>query len=347
MLLEIDALLAKGAIMRVPTEELNDPAYYSLLFLVPKATGGFRPVLDISRLNKYVDCPHFLMETVRSVRSQVRQGDWACSIDLTDAYLHVPLHRSSRKFLRIALSSSTVYCFTVLPFGLNTAPLVFTRIATAVASFLRLKGIRVHIYLDDWLLLAQDRSVLRGQILVTLRFLETLGFLVNEGKSRLTPSQEFQYLGLQFDTSLSRVRPADHLVVKTVTLGRSVSLELKLSPRILMRMIGLLSSIADFVHLGRLNLRPVQHWLRRRWCQRDGELDVRLHATPDLVLALRSWMDQEWLLRGVPLLNPVPTVYLLTDASLFGWGAHLGHLQVGLKCRNKPYRGHGTNFLCN
>ena len=314
--------------MRVQDQELNDPAFYSLLFLVPKATGGYRPVLDISHLNTFVDCPHFIMETVRSVRSSVRQGDWACSIDLTDAYLHVPLHRSSRKFLRLALSSTEVYCFTVLPFGLNTAPLVFTRIATAVASVLRQRGIRIHVYLDDWLVLAQDRSALERGIQETLSFLRSLGFLVNEGKSHLIPSQEFQYLGLHFNTASSRVRPADHLVMKAVSIGRNISLQLPLSPRILMRMIGLLGAIADFVHLGRLNLRPVQHWLRVRWCHRDEELDDPLHATQDLVLALRRWVDQEWLMRGVPLLNLVPTVYLLTDASLIGWGAHLGHQTV-------------------
>ena len=39
------------------------------------------------------------METVKSVRQLILVNDWAVSIDLTDAYLHVPIHPQSRKYL--------------------------------------------------------------------------------------------------------------------------------------------------------------------------------------------------------------------------------------------------------
>jgi hypothetical protein len=35
--------------------------------------GEFRPVIDLSVLNMIIDCPHFKMETVRSVRQAVRE----------------------------------------------------------------------------------------------------------------------------------------------------------------------------------------------------------------------------------------------------------------------------------
>ena len=61
---EVEAMLAKGAleIARDP-----GPGFYSRLFLVEKATGGWRPVIDLSHLNDFVQLTSFKMETVASV----------------------------------------------------------------------------------------------------------------------------------------------------------------------------------------------------------------------------------------------------------------------------------------
>ena len=57
-----------------------------------------------------------------------------------------------------------VYQFRALPFGLTTAPLVFTRVVAFVGRILRLKGVRVLLYLDDWLILAPSHAtVLRAR----------------------------------------------------------------------------------------------------------------------------------------------------------------------------------------
>ena len=43
------------------------PGFYSRLFLVEKATGGWRPVIDLSHLKEFVRQTPFKMETVASV----------------------------------------------------------------------------------------------------------------------------------------------------------------------------------------------------------------------------------------------------------------------------------------
>ena len=62
------------------------------LFLVEKATGGWRPIIDLSALNGFVTLTKFRMETVASVLGSIRKGDWMFSIDLKDAYFHIPIH---------------------------------------------------------------------------------------------------------------------------------------------------------------------------------------------------------------------------------------------------------------
>lgn len=87
---EISTLLAKGAI--VPVDPLRDPGgFYSRYFLVPKKTGVLCPILDLRGLNAFLKRFPFRMLCVREVLQAVLQGDWFTSIDMKDAYFHVPI----------------------------------------------------------------------------------------------------------------------------------------------------------------------------------------------------------------------------------------------------------------
>ena len=99
------------------------------------------------------------MFTISSVLSTVRKGDFVFKIELQDAYFHVPIHQTSRKYLRFAFENE-VYQFRVLPFGLNTAPQIFTRLGHTLTGYLHSLGISVIPYLDDWLFHHSDRQVL-------------------------------------------------------------------------------------------------------------------------------------------------------------------------------------------
>ena len=101
---EVEAMLAKGAleIARDP-----GPGFYSRLFLVEKATGGWRPVINLSHLNDFVQLTPFKMETVASVLLSVREGDFLASLDLKNVYFQIPIHGLSRKLLRF-MSEGTV-----------------------------------------------------------------------------------------------------------------------------------------------------------------------------------------------------------------------------------------------
>ena len=121
----IQSLLSKNAIERV--ENVKSLGFYSRLFLVPKPHQRWRPVIDLSRLNTFLHVEKFKMETPESIRTSLVPGEWVSLIDLSDAYLHIPIHPNSRKYLRFCYKAQ-VFQFTSLPFGLATAPQVFTMI---------------------------------------------------------------------------------------------------------------------------------------------------------------------------------------------------------------------------
>ena len=107
-----------------------------------------RQVIDLKQLNTHILTSQFCMHTISSVLSTVRKGDYVFKIYLQDVYFHVLIHPDSRMYLHFAFKNK-VYQFQVIPFGLNTAPHLFTPIGHTVAAYLHLQGILVIPYLDD------------------------------------------------------------------------------------------------------------------------------------------------------------------------------------------------------
>ena len=169
-------------------------AFYHRMFLVEKKNGGYRPVLDLSPLNTFIETTHFKMENLATLKSLINPGDYMINIDLTDAYLSVPIHQESQKFLRF-IWQNKAYQFKAMPFGLNVAPRVFTKLLKPVVAWLRGQGIRLIVYLDDILIMASSVELVKQHKQITIRLLESLGFLINYDKSMLIPTQRFNSSG--------------------------------------------------------------------------------------------------------------------------------------------------------
>ena len=180
--------------------------FYSRLFLVPKPNNKWRPILDLSKLSPFLKVEKFKMETPETIRTSLQLGEWVTSIDLKDAYFHIPIQEQSRKYLRFYVQGQT-YQFKALPFGLATAPLEFTVIVKEVKLMALHKGIRIHQYLDDWLVRATSHQTCLQHPKILVQICQDLGWLVNLEKSELEPKQVFDFVGYQFDLQSGRVRP--------------------------------------------------------------------------------------------------------------------------------------------
>ena len=88
------------------------------------------------------------------------------------------------------------YQFRALPFGLNVAPRIFTKLVTCVVHVVSSLGIFMLAYLDDLLIAVPSASLYAEHLQTVLRVLADHGWIVNVRTLRLTPSQSFQWLGL-------------------------------------------------------------------------------------------------------------------------------------------------------
>ena len=320
--LEVQDLLTKGAIQ--PVQNPFSPGFYGRLFVVPKASGGWRPVLDLSILNLYLKVCRFRMETASSIRDSIRPFDWAVSIDLKDAYFHILIHKSDRKFLRFAWQGK-IYLFVALPFGLAPAPWLFTRITRELCRAVRGQGIRLKVYLDDWLLLATSAAICSSQLKVVLNYCHKLGFILNQEKSDLVPSQEFLYLGMAFNTRDWVVSPSPQRLERFQELLEYLLSVQDAPARLMASLLGTMESLALLLPLGRLHKRQVQRlFLENSGVVQDWSRTFSLGV--QFRLAVSKWLDLSWLNKGVPIALPPPQEFLYTDASHGGWGAHMGDL---------------------
>ena len=77
----------------------RDDEFISTVFLVPKKTRDFRPVINLKPLNQFVEKIHFKMESIRMALNCFSPGHLMVSIDLKDANFSVPVFQPHRKYL--------------------------------------------------------------------------------------------------------------------------------------------------------------------------------------------------------------------------------------------------------
>ena len=82
------------------------------------------------------------------------------------------------------------YQFKALPFGLSTAPMKFTVVAKEVKLMVTHKGIRIHQYLDDWLVRARSHQVCLQHTQDLVKMCQELGWLVNSETGEIRTGSE-------------------------------------------------------------------------------------------------------------------------------------------------------------
>lgn len=317
---ELSTLLDKGAIL--PVDPLLHPGgFYSTYFLVSKKDGGLRPILDLRGLNRYLKVLPFHMLTTAVVQRVVCPGEWFTTIDLKDAYFHVPIAAHHQPFLRFAFQGHH-YQFRVLPFGLSLSPRVFTRCVAAALAPLQAGGMKVLPYLDDWLVCAPSRAQVMRDTNRLMLHVSRLGLKVNVAKSCLVPTQRAAYLGLVLDSVAMKAYLSERRVDDILRLLPFFKRGRRLPFVQFLQLLGKLTAASTAIPSGLLLLRPLQMWLNSFHLDPRSHKHKLLRVSRVCVHALAPWQDRAFLLGGAPLgVLPSFRETVATDASQLGWGA--------------------------
>ena len=316
----------------------SSPGFYNHIFVTPKKEADhWRPITNLSHLNSFLLNYPFKMETAISIQTALEPDQWATSIDLKCAYLQVPVHPRSRKYLRFT-HDDQVYQHKTLVFGLASSPRLFTEFTLILAGHLRKRGIRFHAYLDDWLIRGRDEHTVQTHTQEVISTCHRLGMVINWDKSSLTPKQDFQFVGIRFDLRRGLALPPLERVHKLQKLLALLKRQRTLPAYLWQSLTGIMASMMRQTPLGRLNIRPFQWHLSDHWTASTDHSLQQVQLDDNLLPHIAWWSNTKNTQKGTQLRPFCPTLRLYTDASDKGWGAHLESQSTGIQGTWEPPR---------
>ena len=138
-------------------------------------------MINLPSLSGCVTLTKFKMETVSSVVGSIKKGGLMFLINLEDTYFQIPIHLDSCPYLWIALEGK-VYQYKALCLGLSASHEVLTRVFALVMEWAHRKWIRLHQFLDDWLVFLGSIPLLLRHCEQHLELCEELGIVISMEK---------------------------------------------------------------------------------------------------------------------------------------------------------------------
>ena len=202
--LECDRHLAIGALEYVPDSEVAEALATNVvhpILLVAQGKGKFRACHDYSRgTNHWARSAPFTLPSVWDARAAIKPTSYMCKYDLRDGFFSIPIHPASRNRLMVRHPATGRLCRCArLPFGYVDSPRLFCGLTESIADIVRRRtvgrGVHVFVFVDDFLIVGDDRESARmgGQVLEEV--LHELGIPWAPHKQR-GPAQCMEFLGL-------------------------------------------------------------------------------------------------------------------------------------------------------
>lgn len=123
------------------------------------------------------------------------RGSVAIKLDLADAFRHVPVAREDRQYLAMDVAGVHL-TYAALPFGLAHSPRMFSLALRPVVVACRALNVRLVVYCDDFLVIAQDVETLVGSAEVVIPLLIGSHWRLSAKKLFLAPMSRVLFLGL-------------------------------------------------------------------------------------------------------------------------------------------------------
>ena len=249
------------------------------------------------------------------------QGTVLAKFDIASAYRVVQVHPVDRMLLGMKWRGE-VYMDGALPFGLRSAPKLFTAVADGLLWIMGCHGVTEAMhYLNDFLLLgSKDSRQCETALNVALRLCEELGFPIAEHKLE-GPATVLPFFGILLDTEQRVLKLPAEKLGRLKGLIRTWQGKKSCRKRELLSLIGQLQHACRVVRAGRTFLqrmielstvpKELDHWV---WLNEGFRSDQHWWA-----VFLDDWNGVSML---DSLVHKIPSTTLTSDASgRWGCGA--------------------------
>jgi len=303
----------------------------SPLGVVPKKNNKLRLILDLRYLNNHLCITKFKYEDLLIVSQVANKGDWFFTFDLKNGYHHIDVAQPHRKYLGFSFQVQgkvRYFVFASLPFGLSTAPFIFTKTLRPLVKWWRGQAMRALLYLDDGFVCASSEPEAKRLASIVETDLIKSGLMLNKEKSNLLPSQVGEFLGFTIDLKVGMfsvpTAKVNNLMVVLNNLKRNCNW---VSAREVSRATGILISMG-------LALGPVARLFTRNLYRDQNSvptLSYKLSLSEESLQEVQFWIENFAELAGQPMWHSAPSIDVISysDASSTGWGGYV--VQLGQK----------------
>jgi len=322
--LEIAKLLKKKVI--APTIHPIQ-GFVSTIFTRDKKDGTKRMILNLKKLNEYINYNHFKMESIDTALQLLRPGVYLASIDLKDAFYSIPICSEHQSYLTLIFETG-FYKFLALPNGYGPAMRIFTKITKVPFSFLREQGFLSVVYVDDSLLIGDTYEECVDNIRETVTLLRELGFTIHLDKSVLQPQQKIKFLGFDINTidmTLTLPITKKEAIYSICTLFLN---KLFVAIRELAKLIGMLVATFPAVPMAPFYYRSLEKDKIRGLKFSKGNFDGTVKISDSSKSDLLWWVNNVYSSKRI-ITTPSIDMTIYTDASLSGWGINDGYVPSG------------------
>ena len=272
----IDELLQSGSVIQVPFK----PTIVNPLSVAFSSAGKPRLILDLRFVNNHLIKEHITFDDWRVFEQFVAPSGYLFKFDFRKGYHHVDIFPDHQLFMGFSWDIGGIdlyFVFTVLPFGLSTAPAVFTKVLRPLVSHWHQNGIKIAVYLDDGFGLGHSLEEANVQSNKVRDTLELSGFLANKENSVWKPSRCLTWLGVTLDLDKNTYQITEERIFSLLNSIDNILKSPYTSARVLSRLAGKIVS-TKFVlsNIIRLKTRSIYKTIDRQlsW---DGKFNILNH----------------------------------------------------------------------
>ena len=230
---------------------------------------------------------------IAAVVMQLGRGSLLAKSDVKSAYRQIPVHPDDRSLLGMRWQGQ-LFCDATLPFGLRSAPIIFSAVADALEWVVKARG-GTHIfhYVDDFVFVGPPRSPKCSRDLQL--FVDTcseLGIELAVDKTE-GPSTCLTILGIEIDTMAMELRLPQAKLARLAESVRSWRGKRSGKRREFESLVGLLQHASQVVRPGRIFLRRLYSLLASTSAFKP-HYTIRLNSEAQADIEWWSTFVQRW-----------------------------------------------------